>query len=87
MLSTENKLDIEVLFSSGLSCSQVYDDILSNLQTNSKDELNFYLKKADWSKCIRRGDFNSLFINYCHEKFGGRNSVQCLMNLRKELIS
>ena len=68
-------MDIEVLFSSGLTRSQVYNEILRNLQRNCKDELNFHLKRADRSKCPRRRDFNSLFINYSHEKFGDRNSA------------
>ena len=41
MLSTETKMDIEALFSSGLTRSQVYNEILRNLQSNSRDELNF----------------------------------------------
>ena len=75
MLSTEIKIEIEVLFSSGLTRSQLYNEILRNLQSNCKDELNFHLKKADRSKCPRRREFNSLFINYCLEKFGDRNSA------------
>ena len=68
MLSTEIKMEIEVLFSSGLTRSQLYNEILRNLQSNFKDELNFHLKKADRSKCPRRREFNSLFINYCLKK-------------------
>ena len=85
MLSIEIKLDIEVLFSSGLTCSQVCNEILRNLQRNCKDELNFHLKKADRSKCPRRRDFNSLFINYSHEKFGDRNSAVMFDKLEERI--
>ena len=47
-------MDIEVLFSYGLTRSQVYNEILRNLQSNTKDELNFHLKKGDRAKCPRR---------------------------------
>ena len=74
MLSTEIEMEIEALFSSDLT--QAYNEFLRNLQSNSDDELNFYLKKADRSKCPRRRDFNSLYIKYCQEKFGGRNGAE-----------
>ena len=51
MLSTEIKMEIEALFSSGLTPSQAYNEFLRNLQSNSEDELNFHLKKADRFKC------------------------------------
>ena len=47
MLYTEIKVNIELLFSTGLTRLQVYNEILRNLQSNSKDELNFHLKKPD----------------------------------------
>ena len=37
MLSAEMKVNIEVLFPSGLTRSEVYNKILRNLQSNSKD--------------------------------------------------
>ena len=46
MPSTEIKMEIEALFSSGLTPSQVCNEFLRNLQSNSEDELNFHLKKA-----------------------------------------
>ena len=56
MLSTEIKIEIDALFSSGSTHLQAYNEFLRNLQSNSEDELNFHLKKADWSKCPRRRD-------------------------------
>ena len=85
MLSTEIKIEIQTLFSSGLTPSQAYNEFLRNLQSNSEDELNFHLKKADRSKCPRRKDFNSLHIKYCHEKFGGRNSVEMFDKLQERI--
>ena len=71
-------MGIKALFSSGLAPLQAYNEFLRNLQNNSKDKLNFHLKKADRSKCPRRRDFNSFCIKYCQEKFGGRNGVELL---------
>ena len=51
MLSTEIKMEIQALFSSGLTPSQAYNEFLRNLQSNSEDELNFHLKKAEGFKC------------------------------------
>ena len=76
MFSTEIKIEIEVLFSSGLTPSQAYNEFLRNLQSNSEDKLNFHLRKADRSKCPRRRDFNSLYIKYCHKEFGGKNGAE-----------
>ena len=44
MLSTEIKMNIEVLFSSGLTRSQVYNEILRNLRSNCNNKLNYHLK-------------------------------------------
>ena len=54
MLSTEIKMEIEALFSSGLIPSQAYNEFLINLQSNSEDKLNFHLKKADRTKFPKR---------------------------------
>ena len=43
MLSTEIKVETEVLFSSGLTRSQVYNEIFIKMQSISKDELKFHL--------------------------------------------
>ena len=56
MLSTEIKIEIDALFSSGSTHLQAYNEFLRNLQSNSEDELNLHLKKAGWSKCPRRRD-------------------------------
>ena len=42
---------MKALFSFGFIPSQVYNEFLKNLQSNSEDELNFQLNKADRSKC------------------------------------
>ena len=39
-------MEIDTVFPSGLTPSQVYNEFLRNLQSNSEDELNFYLKKS-----------------------------------------
>ena len=44
MISTEIKMNIEVLFSSGLTRSQVHNEILRNLRSNCNDKLNYHLK-------------------------------------------
>ena len=85
ILSTGTKMDTEVLFCSSLTCSQVYNEVLRNLQSNSKNKLNFHPKKADRSKCLRRRDFNSLFINYCHNEFGGRRSAAMSNKLEEKI--
>ena len=46
MFSTEIKVAIELSFSTGLTRLQVYNEILRNLQSISKDELNFHLVKS-----------------------------------------
>ena len=46
MLSTEIKIEIEALFSSVLTPSQVYNEFLRNLQSNSEDKLDFHLRKT-----------------------------------------
>ena len=83
ILSTEIKMEFEALFSSGLTPSQAYDEFLRNLQSNSENELNFHLKKADRSKCPRRRDFNSLYIKYYREKSGGRNGAEMFDKLEE----
>ena len=60
-------------------------NFLRNLQNNSKNKMSFHLKKADWSKHPGRRDFNSLFVHYCHEKFGSRNSAAVFSKLEKRI--
>ena len=57
-------MEIETLFSSGLTPSQVYNEFLRNLQSNAENKLNFHVNKADRSKCPIRKDFNSSYIKY-----------------------
>ena len=85
MLSDEIKMEIETLFSSGFTPSQAYNEFLKNLQSNSDNELQFHLNKADRSKCPRRRDFNSLYIKYCHQIFGGRNGVEMFDKLEERI--
>ena len=86
MLSIEIRMmEIEAFFSSGLTPSQIYNEFLRNLQSNSEDELIFHLKKADRSTCPRRRDFNSLYIKYCREKFGERNGAEMFDKLEDRI--
>ena len=85
MASADIKMEIKALISFGLTPSQVYNEFLRNLQSNSEDELIFHLKKADRSTCPRRRDFNSLYIKYCHEKFGGRNGAEMFDKLEEKI--
>ena len=78
-------MEIEALFSSGLTPSQAYTEFLRNLQSNSEDELNFHLKKADRSKCPRKRYFFSLYIKYCHERFGVRNGAEIFDKLEERI--
>ena len=72
MLSTEIKIEIQTLFSSGLTPSQAYNEFLRNLQSNSEDELNF---KVSSSWTIATGNFAVGMV------------LKCSINLRKELMS
>ena len=69
-------MEIETLFSSGLTPSQVYNEFLRNLQSNAESKLNFHVNKADRSKCPIRKDFNSSYIKYYHKKFGRNSPVE-----------
>ena len=53
------------------------------MQRDSEDESNFYLKKADLSKCPGRTDFNLLYIKYCHKKFGDKNDTEMFSKLEE----
>ena len=85
MLSTEIRIEIEAQFSSGSTPSQACNDFLRSLQSNSEDELNFHLRKADRSKCPRRRYFNSLYIKYCHVEFGGTNGAEMFDKLEERI--
>ena len=85
MLSTEIKVDIEVLFFFGLTRPQVFDEILRNLQSNSEDELSFHLKKVDQS--VQEEEtliFYLLIIATRNLNVG--IELQCSTNLRKKLM-
>ena len=60
-------------------------NFLRDLQSNSEDELNFHLEKADRYKCQRRRDFNSLYLKYCHEKFESRNGAEMFDKLEERI--
>ena len=55
------------------------------MKKDFKDDLNFYLQKADRSKCSRRSDFNSLYIKYCQKHFGGKNIPEMCYNLEERI--
>ena len=78
-------MEIDKVFPSGLTPSQVYNEFLRNLQSNSEDELNFHLKKADRSKCPIRRDFNLLHIKYCYKKFGSRNGAEMFDKIEERI--
>ena len=49
--------------------------------------MDFHLRKAFWSKCPRRKDFNSLlYIKFCHEDFVGKNGAE-MFDKRGERIN
>ena len=47
--------------------------------------MNFHLQKAGRSKCPRRRDFNSLYIKYCQEHFGGESGPEMFYNLEERI--
>ena len=55
------------------------------MKKDCQDELDFHLQKADRSKCPRRRDFNSLYIKYCQEHFGGRNGTEMFNKLEERI--
>ena len=85
MLSTEIKVDIEVLFFFGLTRPQVFDEILRNLQSNSEDELSFHLKKVDQS--VQEEETLILYLLIIATRNLNVGIVlQCSTNLRKKLM-
>ena len=85
MISEQVKLEISALFENGLTPSQAYSEFLRGLKLRCADQLIFHLSKADQSKCPRRRDFNSLYIKYCQECFGGRNGVEMFDKLEERI--
>ena len=51
------------------------------------DDLTFNLQRSDKSKCPRQRDFNSIYIKYCGEIFGGRNGPEMFEKLEKKITS
>ena len=82
MLSTE--MDIKWLFSTGLTRLQVYNEILRNLQSNSKDELNFHLIKKLTDPSVQE---EKTLIGYLllPRETGGRNSAAMFDNLEERI--
>ena len=85
MLSTEMKVNIEVLFPFGLTRSEVYNKILRNLQSNSKD---VFILKILTDPSVQEEETLILYLLI----IATRNSeagieLQCLANLTKELTS
>ena len=82
LIFTEIKMEIELQSSSGLTRSQVYNEIYKVLL---RMDWPFILIKAT-DPTFQEGEaLNSLFINFCHEKCGGRNSAAMFNKLWKEL--
>ena len=64
----------------------MYNRFFLNLKKDCKDYLNSHLQNAGRFKCSRVTDFNSFYIKYCQERFGGKNEPEMFCNLEK-LIS
>lgn len=84
-ISDEVKSKINELFSTGLTPSHAYREFLRNLKNSCQNELDFHLKKSDRSKCPRRRDFNSIYLQYCKELFGGRNGLDMFDKLEEKI--
>ena len=64
---------IRQLFEKNMTPSMAYYEYLQQLRIEVSSELEFHMKKADRSFCLRRRDFNSLYKRYCEEEFEGKN--------------
>ena len=84
-LTQDVKSEVLALFAKGLTPSQAHKVFVRNLMNECEDDLTFHLKSSDRSKCPRRRDFNSIYIKYCQEVFGGRNGPEMFEKLEKNL--
>ena len=75
------------MFATGLIPSQAHKEFLRRLMDDCSDDLTFHLQSSDRSKCPRRRDFNSLYIKYFGEIFGGRNGPEMFEKLEEKITS
>ncbi|XP_066917456.1 uncharacterized protein [Clytia hemisphaerica] len=84
-ISEEILIEVLNLFEKGNTPSQAYQEFLRTLKLHCEDQIKFHLSKADRSKCPRRRDFNSLYIKFCKEKFGGKNGADMFEKLEERI--
>ncbi|XP_066923705.1 uncharacterized protein [Clytia hemisphaerica] len=84
-ISEEILIEVQNLFEKGNTPSQAYQEFLRTLKLHCEDQIKFHLSKADRSKCPRRRDFNSLYIKFCKEKFGGKNGADMFEKLKERI--
>ena len=51
------------------------------------DDFTFHLQRPDRSKCPRQRDFDSFYIKYCGEIFGGRTGTEMFGKLEEKITS
>ena len=86
MLSIGNEMEIEALFSSGLTPSQAYNEFLRILQNNSEDELKFHLKKLTRPSVQEEENLIYCILNDAMRSLEVEIALKCPINLRKELM-
>ena len=86
MLTEEVKNEVLSLFAIGLT-PQAHKIFLQKLMDDCPDDLTFHLQRSDRSKCPRQRDFNSLYIMYCGEIFGGRIVPEMFAKLQEKITS
>ena len=84
MLTEEVKNEVLSLFATGLTPSQAHKGFLRRLMDDCPDDSTFHLQRPDGSKCPRQRDFNSIYIKYCGEIFGGKNGPQMFEKLEEK---
>ena len=88
MLTEEVKNEVLSLFATGLTSSQANKEFLRRLMDDCPEDLTFHLQRLVRSnKCPRQRDFNSLYIKYCGEIFGGRNGPEMFEKLEIKITS
>ena len=87
MLTEEAKNEFLSSSATGLTPSQAYKEFLRRLMDDCPDDLTFHLQRSDRSQGPRQRDFNSLYIKYCGEIFGGRNVPEIFEKLEEKISS
>ena len=60
---------------------------MCNLREKCQNDYVFHLKKADRSKCPRRGDFYNIYTHYCKELYGAKNRELMFSALEEKISS